>query len=109
MAHFLVPLGPNGASRGTPVPSRRVRYRTADQNNDGVSRRVPDVTISADAAARGRPKAKARPGAQANTTKLRDDRPGQQLTAIAATRMQQALLSDKGLDLRDQAINAKLF
>ena len=33
----------------------------------------------------------------------------QQPTAVAAMRMQQALLSDKGLDLRDKVINAKLF
>ena len=50
----MVPLGPNGASRGLPVPSRRDRYRTVDQNNDVVSTRVPGATISAAAAARQR-------------------------------------------------------
>eukprot|EP00982_Pelagococcus_subviridis_P001617 12932-Pelagococcus_subviridis.AAC.1 len=49
-----MPGGPNGASRQTAVPSRRVRYRTADPNNDGASRRVPDVTIFAAVVARER-------------------------------------------------------
>ena len=50
----MMPGGPNGASRQTAVPSRRVRYRTADPNNDGASRRVPDVTIFAAVVARER-------------------------------------------------------
>ena len=47
-----MPLGPNGAPRRLPVPSRRARYRTDDQDDDGASKRVPGATISAAAAAR---------------------------------------------------------